>query len=40
MYGFEETEGLPFGDVLRAKKAQPHREEHPQRNLLNKELIQ
>lgn len=40
MYGFEETEGLPYGEVLRAKKAHSHREEHQQRAQLNKELIQ
>lgn len=40
MYGFEETEGLPYGEVLRAKKAHFHKEEYQQRNQLNKEFIQ
>lgn len=40
MYGFEETEGLPYGEVLRAKKAHSHKEEYQPRNQLNKEFIQ
>lgn len=40
MYGFEETEGLPYGNVLMAKKENFHEEEHQQRSQLSKEFIQ
>jgi hypothetical protein len=40
MYGFEETEGLPYGDVLRTKKANLHKEEYQQKSQPSKEFIQ
>lgn len=40
MYGFEETEGLPYSEALKAKKVNSYRERFPQRNQLNKQFIQ